>query len=61
MPKLKLNCQYLFSNVRFVKKTKQDNDMIDWIDVLYVETEIELSGPIELGVVCYQKPNMTRT
>ena len=35
-------------------KTRQDNDVIDCISMVYAETESELSGPIELGVVCYQ-------
>ena len=39
-------------------KTKQDNDLIDCIGVIYAETKIELSGPIKLSVVCYQ--NQTR-
>ena len=32
-------------------KTRQDNDMIDHIDVAYVQNEIELSRSIRLGVV----------
>ena len=28
--------------------------MIDYIGVVYVKTKIELLGPIELGVICYQ-------
>ena len=39
-------------------KTKQDNDLIDCIGVIYAETKIELLGPIKLSVVCYQ--NQTR-
>ena len=35
-----------------VKKTKQDNDMTDYIDLVYAETEIKLSGPISMDVVC---------
>ena len=34
-------------------KTRHDNDLIDCIGVVYVETKTELSGPIEPGVVCY--------
>ena len=36
-----------------MKKIKQDNDMTNYIGVFYAETETELSGPIELGAVCY--------
>ena len=32
-------------------KTRQDNDVIDCIGVVYTETEIELSGPIWLRAV----------
>ena len=35
-------------------ETKQDNDMIDCIGVVYAKTETELSGPIKSGAVCYQ-------
>ena len=35
-------------------KTKQDNNMIECLGVVYAETETKLSGPIKRGVVCYQ-------
>lgn len=54
MPKLKLNCQDLFDQVWFVRKTKQDNDVTNYIGVVYVETKNELSGAIESGVICHQ-------
>ena len=38
-------------------KTRQDNDM-DCIGVVYAETQIEQSRPIEPGTVCYE--NETR-
>ena len=49
-----LNYWDLSNWVLFVIKTKQDNDMTDCISVVYVKTETELLGPIELGAVCYQ-------
>lgn len=33
-------------------ETRSDNDMIDHIGVIYIETEIELSRPIWSGVIC---------
>ena len=35
-------------------KTRQNNDGINRISVVYTKTEIELSRPIEPGVICYQ-------
>ena len=35
-----------------MKKTKEDNDMIDRIDLVYVEIETELRGAIWLSTVC---------
>ena len=33
-------------------KTRQGNDVIDHLGLVYAEIEIELSGPISLGVIC---------
>ena len=33
-------------------KTKQDNNMSDYIDLVYTETETKLPWPIWLGAVC---------
>ena len=33
-------------------KTKNDNDVIDRIGIVYVENDIELSWPIKSGVIC---------
>ena len=33
-------------------KTRQDNDVIDRIGVVYAENDIELSWPIESGANC---------
>ena len=38
--------------VRFIMKTKQDNDMTNYISAVYVENDTELSWPIGLGAVC---------
>ena len=37
-----------------VMKSRQDNNVIDLIGLVYVETKTELSGPIWLSVV-YEK------
>ena len=47
-----MRCHDQSDGVGSVKKTKQDNDMTDYIDLVYVETEIKLSGPISMDVVC---------
>lgn len=46
-----MRCHDRSDGVGFVKKTKQDNDT-DHIDLVYTETEIKLSGPISMDVVC---------
>ena len=33
-------------------KTKEDNDVIDHIGVVYIKNDIELSWPIGLSVIC---------
>ena len=45
-PKTNLRCHDQLDGVRSMTKTKQDNDMIDPIDLVYVETKTDLSGPI---------------
>ena len=52
MPKLKLNCYDLFDHVQFVMKSKQENDVTDYIDVVYTKNKTELSWPIRLGTIC---------
>ena len=49
--KTKLSCCDRKDWVWFVTKTKWDNDVTSRISLVYVETEIELSGPIWPGVV----------
>lgn len=49
-----LNCGDLSDRVGSMAKTKQDNNMIECLGVVYAETETKLSGPIKRGVVCYQ-------
>ena len=51
---MKLNYQDLFDWVQSMTKTRHDNDMTYCIGMVYVETETELSWPIEPGVVCYK-------
>ena len=40
---MKLNCHDRFNRVRSMTQTKQDNDVIDHIGMVYVENKIELS------------------
>lgn len=41
--------------MQFVTKTRQDKDVTDCIGMVYAETKTELLGPIEQGMVCYEK------
>ena len=52
MPKTKLSCRDRLDHVRPMTKTRQDNDVIDHIGLVYTEIEIELLGHIWPGVVC---------
>ena len=51
MPKMKLSCRDRSYGVQSVMKTRQDNNVIDLIDMVFVEIKIELSGLIWLGAV----------
>lgn len=42
----------LIDLIQYVRKTKHDKDVANRTNVVYAETETELSGPIGLGVVC---------
>ena len=46
MPKMKLSYYARLNCVRFVTKTRQDNDVIDHISVVYAKIEIEPPKPI---------------
>ena len=46
MPKTKLSCRDRLDHVRPMTKTRQDNDVIDHIGLVYTEIEIELLGHI---------------
>ena len=46
MLKTKLRCHDRSNQVQFMTKTKQDNDVIDCISLIYVETKTELLGPL---------------
>lgn len=45
-PKIKLSYRDRSDRVRFVMKTRVDNDIINRIDLVYVEIETKLSRPI---------------
>ena len=45
-PKTILNCHNLSGLLQFVMKTRQNNDMIDCIGVVYAKTKTKLLGPI---------------
>ena len=51
MLKLKLNCWDQSDQVWFVMKTKQNNDMTDHTDAVYIKNEIELPWLIVPGLV----------
>ena len=53
MIKMKLSCSDRLDRVWFVTKTRQNNDVIDCIGVVYAETKTKLLGPIKPGAVCY--------
>lgn len=46
-----LNNQDQSNSVWSITKVRQDNDMINCIDLLYIENKIELSRPIRQGTV----------
>ena len=48
----KLNWRDLFDRVQFVMKTKQDNDVTDCTNAIYVENEIELWWSIRSSMIC---------
>ena len=48
---MKLCCHDWSSQVQFVRKVIQDNDMTDRTSAVYIENEIELSWLIGLGAV----------
>ena len=50
-PKTKLGCHYQSDWLSSMMKTRQDNDVTDHTGAIYVENNIELSWPIESGVV----------
>ena len=52
--KPKLNCPNLCDWVRYVIKTRQDNDVIDFTNVVYSKNETKLSWSIEAGAVCHK-------
>ena len=51
MMKTKLNYHDRSNQVRFVKKTRQDNGVKDGIGAVYAKNDMELLWPIGLGVV----------
>ena len=46
MSRLKLNYRDLSKWVRYVIKTRQDNNITDCIGSIYIKNEIELSWPV---------------
>ena len=46
-----MNYHNWLDRVHSITKTTQDNDVTDHTGVVYVEKDIELSWPIELGVI----------
>ena len=52
MPKMKLSCYERLDQVKYLMKTKHENDVINRISLVFIKTEIELSRLISLGGVC---------
>lgn len=55
MTKMKLNYRDQSDRVMYVTKTKQDNDMTDYIGAVYAENDIEPSGPIKPSAIFHDK------
>ena len=55
MLKMKLRYRDWSDCVRFVTKTRDDNDMIDHISLVYAEIETELLWPIWPCAICDEK------
>lgn len=53
MPKKKLNFHDRSDRLLSIIKTRQDNNVIVSIGLVYAKIEAELSGSIEPSVVCY--------
>lgn len=51
MPKMKLSYCDRLDQMRFVMKTKHDNDLTNRISAVYIENYTELSRPIRLGTI----------
>ena len=55
---MKLGCRDQSNRVLSITKTRQDNDVIGFIGVVYIENDIELLRSIRPGIVYDQ--NLTR-
>lgn len=53
-PQRKLNYHAWFDKVRYMTKTRQDNDMTDSTGVVYIDIEIDLSWLIEQDAVYHE-------
>ena len=49
--KIKLSCCDRLDRVQSVTKTRQDNDVTNYIGLVYVETEIEFLGLISPSAI----------
>ena len=52
MLKTKLNNHDRSNRVPTVMKTKEDNNVIDHIGLVYIGNDTELSGPIKPSAIC---------
>ena len=57
MPKTKLNYQDLSNLMRSMMKTRQDNNVIDYTGVVYIENKTKLSWPIKTSAICDKQDN----
>lgn len=61
MVKTKLSYNVRSDQVRFVTKTKHDNNVTNCTSAVYVENNTKVSWLIESGVVCDKKLDRTTT
>lgn len=54
-PKLELNCDDRLDKMRSIMETKQDNNVIDHIGVVYAEKGIQLSWLIREDAIFHKK------
>ena len=57
---MKLNYRDVSDRVQSVMKTSQDNNIIDYIGMVYAKNDTELSWPIGPDAVCFKNQTKQR-